>query len=304
MPSVFITGASGYLGSAITRELVGAGYSVTGLTRSQAGAAIVAANGGVPVRGSTDDLALVAQHASAADATIHTAFDHSWRDVPAACASDRATIGAIGQALEGTGKTFLVSSVATLGALHPTFTEADEGGPGSANPRFFSERVAESFAAKGTRPVIVRIAPLVHGPDLADSSFFLTLLRRAKDAGFAATVGGGQSRWASVHVSDVASLFRAALEKPGVEGQFERYHAVGDNGLRTKDIVGAIAAGLGVPTKDLVGDEAVKHYGILGKLIALDNPVENAATVRQTGWAPTQPNVLEALRAGQYFDQL
>lgn len=304
MPSVFITGASGYIASAITRELVAHGYAVTGLVRSEASAAKVKANGATPVIGSTTDLELLSKNAAAADATIHTAFDHSWRDIAAACAEDRAAIGAIGSAYEGTGKTFIISSVATLGVLHPTFTEKDEGGPGTVNPRFFSERVAESFAAKGARPVIIRIAPLVQGPNLASSSFFLSLLKKAKESGVAATVNGGKARWSSVHVDDIAPLFRIALEKKGTEGQFERYHAVGDNGVPVKEIVDVIGEKLNIPVTDLTGDDAFKHYGILGKLIGLDNPIENSVTIEQTGWSPKQPNVLEALKAGKYFDQL
>ncbi|HEX4832873.1 MAG TPA: SDR family oxidoreductase [Trebonia sp.] len=298
---VFVTGASGHIGSAVVPELLGAGHQVVGLARSDASAAALAAAGAQAWPGDLDDLDGLRRAAGAADGVIHLAFKHDEMAVgnfPAAVAADLAAIGALGSALEGTGKPLVTSSgtlmLAFAGISGRPGTEADFAAEGN---RVDAENYVIGLAASGVRSSIVRLPPIVHS-SLDHHGFAHILIGIARQAGVSAYVGDGANRWPSVHTLDAARAYRLALEDAPAG---TRVHAVADEGIAFRDIAAAIGRGAGVPTASISAAQAAEQFSFLGGFVGVDNPTSSAATRTLLGWEPAHPGLIEDLEHGHYF---
>ncbi|MET8828707.1 SDR family oxidoreductase [Streptomyces sp. NPDC004610] len=294
---VFLTGATGFIGSAVTRLLLDAGHTVVGLARSEQSATALAAIGAEAHPGDLGDLDALRAGAGAADGVIHTAFIHDFADYAAASLTDLRAIGAMGEALAGSGRPFVVTSGTaglTQGTLATEDTPADPAVPGAL--RAPSEQAALALAERGVRASVVRLPPSVHGP--GDKGFVPALIRIAREKGAAAYVGDGGNRWPSVHRLDAARLFRLALERAPAGA---RLHGVADEGVPFRDIAGAIGRGLAVPVESLAADAALDHFGWLGTFAMSDVPASSALTRELLDWHPDQPGLLADLEEGFYF---
>jgi nucleoside-diphosphate-sugar epimerase len=291
---VFVTGATGFVGSAIVRELIASGHQVLGLTRSDAGAEQLKAAGAEAHRGTLEDLDSLRDGARQADAVIHTAFDHDWSRFAQNCEDDRNAILAMGSVLEGSRRQLLVTS--GLAALAPgrIATEADE--VPADGPRA-SEAAAAMLAARGVRASGVRLAPSTH--DTGDHGFVPRLIAIARQKGVSAYIGDGRNRWTGVHRLDAARLYRMALEK-GVESG--PYHAVDEEGIPFREIAEVIGRRLGVPVVSKTLQEASEHFGWFARFAAMDAPASNARTRSALGWQPKQPGLLADIDRPAYFD--
>jgi nucleoside-diphosphate-sugar epimerase len=295
---VFVTGATGFIGSAVVSELLGAGHHVVGLARSDQAAAALTAAGAEAHRGSLEDVESLRRGAAAADGVIHTGYIHDFTPTgnPVAAAQiDGRAIEAIGGALAGSGRPLVVAAglVATPGRLA---TEADAAPDTPVHPRV-SEPVALSFAGRGVRVSVVRLPPSVHGE--GDHAFVPALIGIARAKGLSAYVGDGSNRWASVHRLDAAHLFQLALEAAPAGA---RVHAVGDEGVPFRDIAGVIGRHLGVPVASLSREEADGHFGLFAAFASWDVAASSALTQQQLGWHPVQPGLIADLDEGHYFD--
>ena len=294
---VFVTGASGFVGSAVVRELLGAGHEVVGLARSEASADALKAAGVEVLRGSLDDPEALARAAAASDGVIHLAFKHDFDNFQANCETDRVAVEAIGGALAGSGKPFVITS----GTLMVAFTAPGQLGtetfaPPKGVPRAASEIATLDFASRGVRSSVIRLPPTVHADGMGGFAPILIEIARAK--GVAGYVGNGQNRWPAAHRSGVARLYRLALEN-GPGGK--RYHAVQEEGIPTRRIAEAIGAGLNVPTASIKPEDAPAHFGFLGMFAGLDAPSSSQLTRAELGWEPTGPGLIEDLETGSYF---
>jgi len=297
---VFITGASGHLGSAVVPELLAAGHTVTGLARSDASAAAIEAMGADVRRGDLGDLDTLREVAAEADGVVHLAFRHDLMqkgDMGTAGAVDLAALGALAEALESTGKP-LVGTSGTLmlaGAhLGRAGTEEDvlEGGH-----RIDSENFVIDLSSRGVRSSVVRLPPTVHSA-LDAHGFVPSLIAMARAHGRAAYVGDGANRWAAGHTLDAARLYRLALESAPAG---TRLHAVGDEGIPFREIAEAIARRLGVPAVSVTADDAAENFDFLASFVGLDAPVTSEVTRRVMGWAPRELGLLEDLELEHYF---
>ncbi|HEY0247200.1 MAG TPA: SDR family oxidoreductase [Gryllotalpicola sp.] len=301
---VFVTGASGHIGSLVTAELIEAGHQVVGLSRSQAGADRLAALGAEPVLGTMDDTARLAELAAASDGVVNLAFQHDGGDFLAAITADRALIEAIGGALEGSGKPFLAASGTMMlaGSTAPGEVGTEDtviDTSQAANPRAVTEGLLLGLAARGVRSAALRFAPTVHGPsDL--HGFMPSLIAAARQAGTAGYVGNGSNRWPAVHNLDAAHLIRLALEKEDLPAGIP-LHAAAEVGIRFTSIAEAIGRGAGVPVRSLSQEEAVATLGFIGNFAGVDNPTSSAATQELLGWTPTHQGLIEDLDEGFYF---
>ena len=295
---VFITGATGYIGSAVVRELHGAGHEVTGLARSDASAAALEGLGAAAHRGALHDLDALRAGAAAADGVIHTAFIHDFSDFPAAARTDLAAVQALGSALEGTGRPLVVAS-GVAGLLTPgrVGIEADVPDP-AAGPRVPTEDAVVAMGGRGIRSSAVRLPPTVHGE--GDTGFVPSLIGLARERGASGYVGDGANRWPAVHRLDAAHLFRLALEGAPAG---TRLHAVAEEGVAFLDIAKVIGRHLHVPVASVAAEQAETDLGWLGYVAALDNPASSTATRQLLGWEPVQPDLLADLDAGHYFDR-
>ncbi|WP_205698335.1 SDR family oxidoreductase [Conexibacter sp. SYSU D00693] len=297
---LLVTGASGWIGSAVVPELLAAGHAVTGLARSDASATALEGAGAAVVRGSLDDLDVLEATAREADGVVHLAFKHEQAftgDFPAAAAADREAIGAFGRALRGTGRPLVIASgTATLtpGAVR---TEEDRPDAGDgAGERVRSEQAVLALADEGVRSVSLRLPPTVHGE--GDNGFIAMVVGVARDRGVSAYVGDGTQRWPAVHRLDVAQLFRLAVEDAPAATVL---HGVGEEGVALGDVAAAIGRQLDVPARGLAPDDAAAHFGpFLGAFLARDVPASSARTRQLLGWTPTHPTLLEDLDAGHY----
>jgi nucleoside-diphosphate-sugar epimerase len=297
---VFVTGASGHIGSALIPELLGAGHQVTGLARSDSSVAVVRAAGATSLPGTIDDLDLLRSAAADADGVIHLAFKHeSMRagDLHGAAGADLAAVEAMLDALAGTGKPFVGTSgtlLLALAGLGRTGTETDvlPGGP-----RIDTENLTIETASRGVRTSVVRLPPTVHST-LDLHGFIPALIGFARANGAAAYVGDGANRWPAGHTLDAARLYRLALESAPAG---TRLHAVGDEGVPFREIAETIGRNLGLPAVSIGPDEADERLGFLGGFAQLDNPAASELTRKLLDWAPTHPGLIADLDEGHYF---
>jgi nucleoside-diphosphate-sugar epimerase len=290
---VFVTGASGWIGSAVVPELLGAGHQVLGLARSDASAAAIAAAGAEALRADLGDLDALHAGAASSDGVIHLAFMHDFTDFQASIRADRQAIETMGAALEGSGKPLVIAS-GTPALNGRVATERDDFAPGSfVAGRGETAKAALGMAARGVRSSVVGLPRTVHG-DGDRHGFIARMIGLARDKGVSGYVGDGSSRWPAVHVLDAAHLFRLAVEQapPG-----SRLHAVGDEGIPTREIAEVIGRHLDVPTGSLPADD----FGFLGMILSIDQPASAELTRELLGWRPVQPGLIEDLDKGHYF---
>lgn len=296
---VFVTGASGHIGSAVVPELIAAGHQVVGLARSDASAAALAAAGAEVLRGELDDLDGLRAAAAAADGVIHLAFKHDLAfsgDYAGAVAADLRAVEAIGAALEGTGKPFVHTSGTAMLAATTAGRVAVEGDD-SGGPRGTSEQAGLTLAQRGIRASVVRLAPTVHSA-LDRSGFVPSLVALARKHGRSVYVGDGANRWPAVHTLDAARLYRLGLESAPAGA---RLHAAADEGVPFRAIAEAIGRGVGVPAQSVSVEEAGAALGFLAGFAQVDNPTSSARTRELVGWQPTHPDLLADLAATHYF---
>lgn len=293
---VFVTGASGWIGSAVVDELLAAGHDVTGLARSDASAAAIEAKGAAVRRGDLDDLAGIRAGAEAADAVVHLANKHDFDNPAVSNAAEDGAVRAIGDALAGTGRPLLLASgLAALAQGRPA-TEADASpfhGPDS--PRAGSENLALGFAERGVHPVSLRFAPTVHGT--GDHGFIAVLAAIARQKGVSGYPGDGTNRWAAVHVGDAARMVTLGLAKAPAGA---RLHAVAEEGVPTRQIAEGIGRAFDLPVASIAPDEVADHFGWIGTFFAMDLAATSAVTRELLGWTPTGPTLLDDLAAGAY----
>ena len=301
---VFVTGASGHIGSLVVPELIEAGHEVTGLARSDKSAAVLAAAGAKVHRGSLDDPDSLRAGAAAADGVIHLAYNHepmqAGNFVDAATLDLRA-VQMMGAALDGSGKPLVITSgtlLLALAGLGRAGTEADAVDTGEpSRPRVASENAAVALAERGVRSSVIRLSPTVHGP--ADAHGFIPrLIAIARDTGVSAYVGDGSNRWPAVHDVDAARLYRLALESAPAGS---RLHGAADEGVPFRDIAEAIARRLNLAAASIPAKQADAHFGFLGGLVTLDNPTSSAVTRALLGWRPVHPGLLADLEEDHYF---
>ena len=293
---VFVTGATGFIGSRLVPELIGAGHRVLGLARSDAGAQSLAEAGAQAHRGDIYDLESIRGGAAQADAVIHLAFNHDFSKYAENCATDRRVIETLGSAL-GAGQLLIVTSGVGLGTAHPgqAITENDPPVSSQVIPRAASEEAAAAIAAHDVRVAIVRLAPLVH--DTVKQGLVTYLIQIAREKRASAYVGEGGHRWPAAHVTDVAHLYHLALEKTGASAT---YHGVAEDGVAVRNIAESIGRGLGVPVASLTPEEARGHFGWLAPFVVMDHPSSSAQTRAMLGWIPTGPALLSDLANMDY----
>jgi nucleoside-diphosphate-sugar epimerase len=304
---VFVTGASGWIGSAVVPELIGAGHQVIGLARSDASAAALGAAGAEVHRGTIDDLDSLRKAADAADGVIHLAFKHELAfsgDFQGAANADRRAIEMFGDALAGSDRPFVIASGILGLAPGRVATELDGHGRDPAGAAFgagpqtrlASAEMTLAFASRGVRSSVMRLAPTVHGD--GDTGFVATLVDIARDRGVSGYIGDGSNRWPAVHRFDAARLFRLALEgaPPG-----STLHAIADEGVTIRDIAEVIGRHLGLPVVPVSPDDADGHFTWLAGFLAVDSPASSALTRELLGWKPTYPGLIDDLDEGRYF---
>ena len=294
---VFLTGATGFIGSRILPELIDAGHRVLGLTRSDSGARWPEQHGAEVHRGTLEDPDSIAGGAALADAVIHTAFDHDFSRFIENCEKDRHVIEAVGAALAGSGRPFIITSGTGMGSLKPgELAVEDVFDRDNPNPRRLSELTGEDVAKRGVSVAVVRL-PQVH--DTVKQGLISPAIQLARQKGLSAYVGDGANRWPAAHVTDVARLYRLALDRHKAGA---RWNAVAEEGVPVREIAEVIGAGLGVPVRSLSVEEAMEHFGWLGPFAGMDLPASSAVTRDRLGWQPNGPSLLEDLRNMAWSD--
>ena len=295
---VFVTGASGWIGSAAVDELVAAGHRVEGLVRSDRAAAELEEKGAIARHGDLDDLDGLRAGAADADAVVHLANKHDWSDPAASNRAERAAVQTIAGALEGSGRRFLFAAGAAGLVTRRPATENDPSpAVGPDSPRGGAENLAFDYVDRGVRPVSVRFAPTVHG--VGDHGFVPTIVGVARDRGISGYVGDGANRWSAVHRTDAARVVRLALESP--DDDLRVVHAIAEEGVTTREIAEAIAAGLGIASASVDPDDVADRFGWIGTFFGLDMAASSAITRERLGWTPTGPTLLEDLAGDSYY---
>jgi nucleoside-diphosphate-sugar epimerase len=295
---VFVTGATGFIGSAIVSELIDAGHKVLGLARSDAAAASLGAAGAEVHRGALDDLDSLRSAAAAADGVIHTAFIHDFSKFQESCETDRRVIEALGSALVGSARPLIVTSGTGLLTPGRLALEDDVVASGAGSiPRVASEQAADALAARGVRVSVVRLPPSVHGD--GDHGFVPLLIGVARDQGMSAYVGDGLNRWPAVHRLDAAHLYRLVLETAAAGA---RYHGVAEQGVAFRDIAAVIGRRLNLPLVSKSAQDAARYFGWFAHFAALDNPASSQRTRELLGWRAKQPGLITDLDRARYFE--
>jgi nucleoside-diphosphate-sugar epimerase len=292
---VFLTGATGFIGSAIIPELISAGHQVLGLTRSDAGARSLAAAGAEAHRGDLEDLASLRSGAAKADGVIHCAFDHNFANFVANCEKDKRAIEALGGVLTGSDRPLVITSGTGMGNAVPgQIATEDVFNPARQNPRVASELAGAAMSTAGVNVSVVRL-PQVH--DTVKQGFITYAVALAREKRVSPYVGDGKNRWPAAHVSDVARLYRLALEKrePGA-----RYNAVAEEGIAVRDVAEVIGRGFKVPVVALSPEEAAGHFGWLAPFAGMDLPASSAQTQARLGWHPIGPGLIADLERMHY----
>lgn len=290
---VFVTGASGWIGSAVTAELIAAGHQVVGLARSDTSAAAISAAGAEVLRGDITDPASLREGAAVSDGIIHTAFNHDFSRHNEAAEADFATVQHFGELLEGTDRPLVIAS----GLVGGPSVETDRADPASSSsPRTRTEQALLGFADRGIRSSSVRLSPSVHGD--GDPGFVTRLVAIARETGVSGYVGDGSNVWPAVHRLDAAHLFTLALEKAPAGSVL---HAVGDEAVPLRRVAEVIGAQLNVPVQSVSPDDAVAHFGFLGPILGMGGRATNTVTRELLGWEPTHLGLIEDLETGQYF---
>ncbi|WP_158995470.1 SDR family oxidoreductase [Mucilaginibacter sp. L196] len=294
---VFVTGATGFIGTAIVQELIGAGHQVIGLARSDANAQALISVGAEVHRGDIEDLDSLRSGAKESDGVIHAGFIHDFSRYKEVCEADRLAIKAIGEALAGSERPFIVTSGTALVSPGKLATEdiiphADS----STHPRIASEEAADTVAALGVRVSVLRLSPSVHGD--GDHGFVPMLIDIARKKGISAYIGEGKNRWTAVHRLDAARLYRLALEE-AVHGG--RFHGVAEEGIAFKDIAETIGKHLNLPVVSISPEEAADHFGWFGGFTSLDVPASSKITQEKLKWHPKHPKLIADMAQGSYF---
>lgn len=293
---VFVTGASGWIGSATVDELLSAGHEVVGLARSDSSAASIAAKGATVLRGDLDDLDSLRRGASEADAVIHLANKHDFDNIPESTRAERVAVETLTETLAGTDRPFVVASGIAGLTQGRLATEADPSlAVGLDSPRGGTENLALEYADKGVRSIIARFAPTVHG--IGDHGFISVIAAVARRHGVSAYIGDGANSWAAVHQSDTARLIRLGMENAAAGTIM---HAVAEEGVSTKDIAEALGANLDLPVTSIAPDQAMAHFGWMGMFFGMDLPASSSRTRQLLSWTPTGPTLMEDIKAGGY----
>jgi nucleoside-diphosphate-sugar epimerase len=290
-----VTGATGWVGSALVPELTGAGHDVVGLARSDAAAEALAAAGAEAHRGSLEDLDSLRDGAAKADGVVHLAFIHDFADYEAANQTDRQAIEAMGAALEGSDRPLVIASGVGTTAQGRPATENDPPTPGF--PRSAATTLTLALASRHVRTSVVRLPPTTHGR--GDKGFVPMLIAAARQKGVSGYVGDGENVWPAVHRSDAARLFRLVLDDAP---SGSTWHAIGDEGVPARTIAEVIGRHLGIPVASIAPEAAAGHFGWIGMIWASNLPTSSELTQRRLGWLPTGPGLIEDLEQGHYFE--
>jgi nucleoside-diphosphate-sugar epimerase len=293
---VFVTGATGFIGSAIVRELIDAGHQVLGLARSDAGAKSLVAAGADVHRGSLEDRESLRSGAAAVDGVIHTAFIHDFANYGPAAEADRRAIETLGAALAGSDRPLIVTSGTLI--AQPKGALATEGDAPNTNFPRKSEEAALALAANGIRVSVLRLSPSVHGN--GDHGFVPRLISIAREKGVSAFIGDGGNRWPAVHRLDAAHLYRLALENGSAAAT---YHGVADEGIPTRQIAEVIGQQLNIPVVSKSREEAPDHFGWIARFFGIDGPASSTLTQERLGWRPVHPGLIVDLNAEHYFER-
>ena len=291
---VFVTGASGFIGSAVVPELVSGGHRVLALARSEASAKALTAAGAEVLRGDLNDLKSLQVGAAETDGVIHLGFIHDFNNFAASIQTDLRAIETMGDVLAGSGRPFVFAS-GVVGLVPGQVATEEVPFDAKAHPRAANAVAALALAGRGVRVSAIRLAPTVHGP--GDHGFVKVLVDIARDKGVSGYIGEGRNRWPAVHRLDAGSLFRLALEKAPAGSV---WHGIADEGVPTRTIAELIGGKLGLPPAAIAPEAAGAHFGWLGRFFAMDQPASNALTRARLGWNPTHPTLVEDLEAGHY----